>query len=248
MDPAFLAAGAAATLLTGISKGGFGGGIGGIAVPILALVISPLQAVGVMAPVLIAMDVLGIWFYRAQVDGRLMRIILPAGLVGTALGWALFRMMSDDWIRILLGIISVTFVAWNLVTRKPRAENPSVAKGRFWACVSGFTSFVAHSGSPPLAVFLLGLKIDKAAYVGTVTVFFTVLNAIKIVPYWELGLFTRENLVATAWLLPIALFGIWLGVQLNQRVSQVMFFRIVNLMLGISGVKLLWDGISALAG
>lgn len=248
MDFAFLAAGTAAVLISGISKGGFGGGVGGVSVPIMALAISPASAVAIMAPILIAMDILGLWFYRQQVDRKLLAIILPAGIVGTGLGWLFFRSLDDNWIRLILGVISVVFVAYNLSSSKPKVENPSRTKGWFWSTVSGFTSFIAHSGSPPLAVFLLGLKIDKAAYVGTVTVFFTVLNAIKIVPYYELGLFSRENLTTAAWLLPVAFVGIWLGVKLNRHISPKGFFRMVNAMLFVSGVKLLYDGVKGLLG
>lgn len=246
MDIAFYVAAAVATLISGISKGGFGGGIGGIAVPIMSLAMSPIQAVAIMAPILILMDFIGLFFFQGQMDRRIMRIILPAGVVGSGIGWALFSYLDENWIRILLGLISVVFVAWNIATTKPVVEHPSRAKGWFWAAMSGVTSFVAHAGSPPIAVYLLGMKIDKATYVGTITVFFMVMNLLKVVPYYELGLFTAPTLITAAWMIPIAFAGVWAGVTLQRHVSQTRFFQLVNLMLLVSGVKLLYDGIKGL--
>lgn len=248
MDPAFYLAAIAATLLAGISKGGFGGGLGGLSVPILALTTAPSQAVAIMAPILITMDLLGLAFYRNRTDRRILRIILPAGLAGTLIGWALFSHLSDHWIRVMLGVISLVFVAWNLSKTKPAVEHPSRAKGWFWAGLSGLTSFVAHAGSPPLSVYLLGLKIDKEAYVGTVAMFFLTMNLLKVVPYWELGLFTPAALSTAAWMVPVAFAGIWTGVMLQRRVSPARFFQIANLMLLISGTKLLYDGVRGLLG
>jgi len=54
-DPIFIAAAIFAVLITGISKGGLGG-LGLFAVPIMSLSISPVQAAGIMLPILIAID------------------------------------------------------------------------------------------------------------------------------------------------------------------------------------------------
>jgi uncharacterized membrane protein YfcA len=248
LDSTFYLAAIAATLLAGLSKGGFGGGLGGLSVPILSLTIAPSQAVAIMAPILITMDLMGYFIYRRQIDRRILRIILPGGLAGTLIGWALFSHLNDHWIRVMLGVIALVFVAWNLSKSKPAAEHPSRIKGWFWAGMSGLTSFVAHAGSPPLSVYLLGLKIDKEAYVGTVAMFFMTINLLKVVPYWELGLFTPEVLRVALWMVPVALGGIWIGVTLQRRVSPTRFFQIANLMLLISGTKLLYDGIRGVLG
>ena len=144
-NPWFYVAAIPAIILTGISKGGFGSGIGGIAVPMMALVISPAQAAAIMLPILMVMDVVGVLAYRRSWDRAAMRIILPAGLVGIVIGWLTFRYLNDYAIRLLLGVIAVGFVLNVAVRRGLPAEKPAPAKGRFWSMVSGFTSFVANS-------------------------------------------------------------------------------------------------------
>ncbi len=245
-DPTFVIVAITAVLVSGISKAGFGGGVGGLSVPIMSLAIAPADAAAIMLPILVIMDIAGLWYYRAKVDEANMRIIIPAGLVGSALGWWLFNAMDEHWIRIVLGVISVSFALFNASSRKPRLAHPSKIKGWFWAGMSGFTSFVAHSGGAPLSVYLLGQKMDKAVFVGTNMVFFCVMNAVKVIPYFFLGLLATRNLSTAAVLSPIALIGVGMGIWLNRHLSPVGFYRLVTLMMFGSGVKLLYDGVVGL--
>ena len=245
-DPTVFAVCVAAVLVSGISKAGFGGGVGGLSVPIMSLVITPVDAAAIMLPILVLMDIAGLWYYRARIDRANMRIIVPAGLVGSLLGWWFFNSMNEHWIRILIGLISVSFALYNAARRKPVLAHPSPVKGWFWAGTSGFTSFVAHSGGAPLAVYLLGQRMEKAVFVGTNMVFFCIMNAIKIVPYAFLGLLDTRNLSASSALAPAALAGVALGIWLIRRLSPVGFYRLVTLLMFISGAKLLHDGIGGL--
>src|SRR3989304_2206826 len=123
-----------------------------------------------------------------------MRVILPAGLVGVLLGWLTFRFLADYWLRILLGVISIGFVLYNVLPRAPKLARPSDAKGRFWAALSGLTSFIAHAGGAPPHRPLPPQKLDKAVFAGTSLVFFAAINAAKVLPYLLLGLFDATNL------------------------------------------------------
>jgi uncharacterized protein len=245
-NPWFYVAAIPAIILTGISKGGFGSGIGGIAVPMMALVISPAQAAAIMLPILMVMDVVGVLAYRRSWDRLAMRIILPAGLVGIVIGWLTFRYLNDYAIRLLLGVIAIGFVLNVAVRRGLPAEKPAPAKGRFWSMVSGFTSFVAHAGGPPLNVWLIPQRLDKAVFVGTTVMFFTAINAAKVVPYLALGLFDARNLATSIVLFPVAIAGIFLGIFLQRRLSAVGFLKIVYALLLLAGVKLAYDGLMGL--
>lgn len=245
-DPLFWAVAIPAVVLTGISKGGLGGSAGGVATPVMALTISPAQAAAVMLPVLCAMDLAGIRAYLGRWDRRLMRIILPAGLLGTAIGTFTFRQLDDNWIRILLGVIALGFLAYNLYPRSAPRRKPSDGEGWFWCTLAGFTSFVSHTGSPPLLVYVLPQKLDKVVFISTLLVFFAALNYAKIVPYWWLGLFDFRNLATSLALIPIGIAGTWLGVWLQTRIDAAWFYRIVHLLLLFTGSRLLYDGITQL--
>jgi uncharacterized protein len=243
-DPLFYLVAFFAVMLTGIAKGGLGLA-GGLSVPILALVISPVQAAAVMLPILVVMDIAAAWAYRRAWDRNIMKVILPAGVAGVALGALIFKFLDDNLIRIIVGLIAVGFVLNSL--RKPRIDpaRPSKAKGGFWGAVAGLTSFVAHAGAPPLSVYLLPLRLDPALHVGTSTVFFLFLNLFKLLPYFALGLFSAENIGTSLVLMPLGVLGALAGIWLRKRISVSAFFRISYVLLALIGIKLLYDGFGA---
>lgn len=247
-DPWFYAAAIPAVLLAGISKGGFGHGAGMFATPLLALTIPVPQAVAILLPIIIAMDLTGVWAYRRNFSGDNLRLIFIGGLAGVVLGTLTFRYFDEALVRILLGAISIGFVMQRFLRRASAQPAPrSVAKGLFWSTCAGLTSTIAHAGGPPLSVYLLPQRMDKAVMVGTTVIFFAVINLVKVGPYAWLGLFDRRTLYTALVLLPLAPLGIWLGVFTMRRLSQDVFYRVCYALLLVVGLKLLWDGVARLA-
>lgn len=245
-DPAFWAIGLLAVFLTGISKGGLGGGAGGVSTPLLSLVISPFTAAAVMLPVLCVMDVFGIRAYLWKWDGALVQRIVAGGLVGCLAGAATFSVMSENWIRILLGVVALGFLAITHLPRRRAPLPPSNRAGFLWTVLSGYTSFVTHAGGPPALIYLLGLRLEKTVFIATSLVYFASLNYAKIVPYVYLGLFDARILATAAALLPVGIAGIYFGVWLQKRIDARLFYRIVYTLLFVSGAKLLYDGVTHL--
>lgn len=244
-DPFFWLAAIPGVLLFGISKGGFAGGFGIVTVPLMALAVSPVQAAAILLPILLAMDVGAVLAYRKTWDRGLMKVLLPAALLGIAIGTATFRLLSADAIKLLLGAIAIGFVLYRALRRDASGApaRPSVAKGAFWATLSGLTSFIAHAGGPPLSVYMLPLRLPPTLLVGTIVMLFAVINWSKVLPYWWLGLFSAQNFATSAALMPVGLAGVALGVWLHKRVDEVLFYRLVYAFLLLTGLKLLYDGI-----
>jgi len=248
-DPLFFAAAVPAVLVMGVSKGGFGSGLGLMATPLVALTVPTPQAAAILLPILMVMDVTGLFAYRGTFHRGNLLLLLAGGVTGIALGTLTFRHFSEAGIRLLLGAMAITFVVHRLRlggTKAP-AVAPSRPRGFFWSTVAGLTSTISHAGGPPLNVYLLPLKLDKAVLVGTTVIFFAVINAAKVVPYFWLGLFDAGNLLTSLVLAPLAPVGIVLGVWLMRRLSQEVFYRVAYAMLVIVGAKLLWDGARGLA-
>ena len=244
-DPLFLLLAVAAVMISGISKGGFGGGLGILAVPLLALTVSPVTAAAIVAPLLCAMDIVGLRAYWGRWDRRMLALMIPGAFLGMALAAITFDMISVDGMRLLLGGIALVFGLhfWlqPLMGRLSPVMRPWM--GPFAGALSGFTSFVAHAGGPPVQVLLLGMRLDKTRYVATTVGFFTVINYIKLVPYTAMGFFTPATLVTSALLLPLAVFGMWAGVKLHGTIPQQTFFRLCYAMLVVVGLKLTADGL-----
>ncbi len=244
-DPWFFVAAVPALLIIGISKGGFGGGLGVVGVPMMALVISPTQAAAILLPVLCLMDLVGLYSYRGDWDRSLMRVLAPGAVAGIVLGAFTFAITSEDAVRLIVGGIAVGFTVWQWGVRRlveERRAQPSVIAGSFWAGVSGYTSFIAHAGGPPVSVYLLPLRLNKTTFVGTTVVYFTVVNYAKLIPYGLLGQFDATNLATSAVLLPLAPLGVWLGVVLHRRMQEGALYAVVYAALLVTGLKLLWDG------
>lgn len=244
VDPWFYAAAVPAVLLMGLSKSGFGAGFGSLAVPIMALAIPVPQAAAIMLPLLAVMDALGVAAYVKHVDRALIRLLLPAGLVGTVVGTVLFGVLSPQVVAGVVGALTLLFLAQRLFF-PPRADAPPPPRWLGWTLgvASGFTSFVAHAGAPPVNAYVLPLRLPPLTFAATMAVFFAVVNASKWGPYAWLGLIDLRNMATALVLMPLAPLGVWVGVRLVHRVSTVWFYRLVYAGMLLTGVKLLWDAV-----
>jgi len=233
-----------AILIVGISKSGFGGGLGVLAVPLMSLVIPPPQAAAILLPLLIVMDWFTIWHYRKNWDKRNLKILLPAAILGIFFGSLFFRYLSNAHIRILVGVLAVLFVANYFIKRQSvKHHGADVPRGLLWGSIAGFTSFGVHAGGPPINIYLLPQQLDKSIFVGTTVLFFTIVNLIKVVPYMLLGQFSTGNLLTSLVLAPLAPLGVWLGVKLHYKVNEKLFYTLCYIFLFVTGLKLLYDGI-----
>jgi uncharacterized membrane protein YfcA len=247
-NPWFYVAAVPAILITAISKGGFAGGLGILAVPLMSLVLPPSQVAGIMLPILCVMDAVGLWAYRRAWDAASLRILMPAAILGNIAGTVSFRWLDDQAIKFIVGVIAVAFtVSYWLAkgARKPPAR-PDWRKGTFWGAVSGFTSFVSHVGGQPLNVYLLPLKLEKTVYVGTTVVYFAWVNFTKLPAYYYLGQLSPPNLATSLVLSPLAPLGMLLGIWLHGRINTVLFYRIIYALVFVSGSKLVFDGIAGM--
>ncbi|HXX83079.1 MAG TPA: sulfite exporter TauE/SafE family protein [Casimicrobiaceae bacterium] len=247
-DPLFYAIAIPVVLLTGISKTGIPGLFGGMAVPFLSLVIPPVQAAALMLPVLCFIDLFGLRTFRGIYDRRNMPILLAGLAIGVVLGMLVFTLVPRDFMRILIGTIAVAFALNNIFgwARNRPPTKASWPRGIFWSSLSGLTSFVAHAGSPPIMAYLLPQRLDRKIYVGTTVWFFFASNYAKLIPYAYLGQLDLTNLATAAVLLPFVPVGVKLGVFVQGKLDEKVFYQLSYwALLGI-GLKLLYDGTSAL--
>jgi len=240
--PGFWAAAVLASVLVGLSKGGLPV-VGMLGVPVLALVISPVAAAGLLLPVFVLSDMFGLYAYRHSFDRRVLAILIPAATLGVALGWATASVTPERLVTALVGGIGTVFSLSLLLRRgaEPPARPARVGAGTFWGALAGFTSFVSHAGAPPYQVFVLPLRLEKTVFAGTTTILFAYVNAIKLVPYWALGQLSGANLKTAPMLVIPAVLAVFAGVRLVKVLPQALFFRLVVWALLAVSLKLLWD-------
>jgi len=246
-NPWFYVAAVPAMIILGISKGGFGT-IGILHIPILAMAISPVQAAGIVLPILVVSDVIAVFAYRRKYDWGVLKIMIPGALLGIAIGWLTAAWVTEHQIRLIVGIVSVLFAVdyWLRHKRNVIAHQPNVAKGVFWGTVTGFVSFVSHSGGTPFQMYTAPLRLNPLVFAGTSVIFFAVTNAVKVIPYFFLGQFDRENLITAAVIAPIALPSVFLGVWLVKRIDPVTFYDLIYALIFLVGLFLVWQGAASI--
>jgi uncharacterized membrane protein YfcA len=249
-DPVFIVAAIISVTLLGLAKGGFSG-IGALGTPIMALAISPVAAAGILLPILIVQDVVSVWSFRHSWDRWIVAWMLPGGLLGVALGWAFAEVLPVDAVLTALGAITLVFGLWRLwVERGGRvvaASNSPGWVGSLFGVAMGFTSQVAHAGGPPFQIWVTPRRLEHLTYVGTSSIAFAILNWVKVPAYIALGEFTRENLIVSAVMMPVAILSTLLGVWLIRKIDPARFYGLIYLLMVLLGAKLLWDGATALA-
>jgi hypothetical protein len=122
-----------AAFIVGASKGGVPG-VGILAVPVLAQIISPVVAAGLLLPLLVLSDFYGLWLYRKNYDLWNIKIMVFASTIGIVIGWATARYNSDDLVKLLVGVIGIWYsIDLYLKSRRSNEPKPAdVPRGLFW--------------------------------------------------------------------------------------------------------------------
>ena len=250
VDPWFYAAAVPAVILTGLSKGGFGGAVGLIGVPMMALAMPPVQAAAILLPILCLMDVVSVWTWWGVYDRRTLVDMMPSAVVGIGLGWLTAAFVTEEMVRLIVGAVAIAFVLrWIYVQIRHGASHsasPNRVAAAFWGTIAGFTSFVARVGGPPFQIYALPLRLDPKVLSGTSAILFAATNALKLVPYFALGQFDTTNLTASAVLMPLAPLSTIAGAWLVRRMRPETFYPFTYATVALVAVKLLWDGIAGL--
>jgi uncharacterized membrane protein YfcA len=239
----FFVVAAIAAFLVGASKGGLPM-VGALGVPLMALVMPPVAAAAMLLPVYIVSDMVGLWAYRKQFDKRNLVILLPAMIFGVGIGWATARITEEWMVTLLVGLVGLYYCLTILLKKADAPPKPAdVPRGIFWGTITGFTSFVSHTGGPPYQTYVLPQKLPKMVFAGTSTIAFAVINVVKLLPYWALGQFNPTNLELAAMLSPVAIAGAVIGYKLTAIIPEKLFYRLVEVALFIVSLKLIYDAL-----
>jgi uncharacterized membrane protein YfcA len=210
----------------------------------MALAVTVPEAAAILMPVLFFIDVLGVAAFRKNLDLQLLKFLLPCGLLGTLIGFLLFRALDAKVVAAMVGGFTLLFLAQRLLfAPRPDAPAPPRWVGALLTTTSGFTSFVAHAGGPPISAYVIPLRLSPVLFASTLSCFFFVVNLSKWIPYGLLGLLDWRNLATSLVLLPFVPLGVWAGVRMARRIRPELFYRFLYIGMFLTGSKLLWDGL-----
>ena len=242
--PVFYVMLAVVICLIGLSKGGFGGTMGALATPLLALIMPANQVVGLLLPILIIADVFAVASHWKKWDKKLVLLLLPGAVLGVLIGTVFITNVSPLILRRALGIIALLFAVYKFfepiilgaVRYQPRNWHGLTA-----GTVAGFSSSLAHTGGPPITMYLLMQNLPPRMFVATSALFFMALNWIKVPTYFYAGLFDFNLLWQVAWLLPLLPLSVWVGKSIATKINKAIFDRIMVFFLALSGILLLLE-------
>jgi uncharacterized membrane protein YfcA len=231
-------------------KGAFGGGLAALGIPLISLVMDPISAGTLIAPLFIVMDIVAFRYWKPSTWSRPdLYWLVPPMVFGIGAGFWLMSLLNPHWVGILIALVTLGFAAqWFLggsrIVVRPRSRWRATLAG----ATSGIATMVAHTGSPPVAIYLLSIGLSKSIYAGTTSMYFTVANAVKVGPWLLLG-----QPDAKLWLLmllctSVVPLGVWIGWRMHQRLDQRQLYSLCYVLLVVTSLKLLWDGVRGLSG
>lgn len=244
-----LIVGLACALLIGMAKGGLAGGLGTLVVPVMSLSMDPRAAAAITLPILIISDWFAITAYWGKGHRGHLKVLLIGAVLGILVGTLTFQFVSEPAMRLLMGLLAIGFVLSRWFGASHTAQTPQpeeTGPGIFWGAISGFTSFTAHAGGPPFQIYMMPKGQDKLTFQATNVIFFTLVNLVKLPPYIMLGQFSKPILWSALTVMPAAAIGVFLGYRLQKVIPELLFFKVMNVLLFITGIKLAWDGAHAL--
>jgi uncharacterized membrane protein YfcA len=234
----------AVTFLVSISKGGLGGMAGTLSTPLLALVMPVNQALGLLLPIMLLADVFSIAFHWKRWNGRLVWLLIPGAVVGVTIGTYFITNVSTQVLKIGLAVIALLFVLYKLLEKRILGSVKYQEKnwhGWLAGTTAGFTSAMAHSGVPPISIYLMLHDVTPTVFVATSVLFYAILNWVKVPYYYFTGMFDFPRLWQIAWILPIVPFGVWFGRWLVIKVPKQIFENIILALLVITALILILD-------
>ena len=187
-----------------MGKAGFGLGLPILAIPLMSLFIPPLQALAILVIPLIFMDLVTIKRFWKLWNIELIKSMIPLTFLGVIIGTITYSFLSDNSIRIILGIISCSFGIEYFINKNKEVSSSTKISGKIWSSLAGFTSFTIHAGGLPLSFYLLPMKLDRRIYVSTLAIVFLALNLFKTIPYAYFGQINFDNLLTSFFIIAIS--------------------------------------------
>jgi len=231
-------------LMVGISKAGITG-LGLLSIALFAHVFpSSKQASGLILPLLIFGDFVAVLSYRTHTQWPYLWKLMPWTAVGVVLGYFALGHISDRTTRYMIGVIIVSLCVLGF-WRRYLAVQSQESEAWHWALAAalgiaaGFITLVANAAGPLMAIYLVAMRLPKLQFVGTVAVFFMVLNLFKVPFMVDLGLITVQSFKFNLMLAPAVFLGALAGRWILIRINQRLFEDLVLALSAIAGILLI---------
>ena len=240
---------AAGLLLGGVLKGATGAGAPILAILLIALYHDVPTAVAVFVVPNILSNIWQSWQYRRE------RLPAPfsvpfalAGALGAALGTWLLAALPGSALSTLVAVVVLAYVGFRLARPDWRLEYArAVPAAAPLGLLAGVLQGASGISAPVSITFLNAMRLERLAFVATISVFFLAMGLVQLPAMLALGLMT-PTLLGASLLAMLPLFaGMPLGAWLARRVSRSAFDRVILALLAIMALKLILEALGATA-
>jgi uncharacterized membrane protein YfcA len=211
-----------------------------VSAPILAHVL-PLSTV---IPALALTDFAASWANGFRLGGHVVRKevlrLVPAMVIGSALGaWLLFAVP----VRTLMLLLGIFVVLYALNGLRPKAPQPPLAAGWAWwfGGAGGVLSALFGAGGWVYSMYLVRRLDDPQQIRATQTAVLTVSSSIRVLLFLVAGTYFNLALVLLVLaLLPAMALGLYVGHRITLRLDRKRFLQVLYGVLLLTGGSLLW--------
>jgi len=232
----------AAVLFSALIRGLAGFGFSISAVPLLSLVLPPVEAV-VLA--LLLQLVVGLYDFitlRKEADWPSIKRLIVGAIVGTPIGFFALTALDPNLARIVIAI-AVLLGLVLLLTYKPRAPSPNNTLAVVAGAAAGVFSGLAGMPGPPVIAYYIGIGMYPKQTRASLMVFFFFVSAIATPGIVLAGELDLKVAVLVAASVPSLALGTWVGTQVFARLNSGQFRTIAIAVMAISGVIGGWRGV-----
>ena len=231
-----------AALLIGLSKGGIGGPLPTmLATLMISQRVSVATAVALAVPMLMVGDAFALYTYWGTWDRRHSWALIPGGAVGVAIGLFMLRGLPDRSLRVGLGVAGLIVTGYKIFShwRGPEHHQHREWHGPVAGLLSGAASAMLNAGGPPITSYLLLQPITPTVFMGTNTLFFAVINLLKLPGSLAAGVVKPTALAWSLAFCPLVALGVYLGRFFIARIEPRVFDHIMTAVLVIACVWLI---------
>ena len=230
----------------GFAKSGVSGA-GILAVPLMAYIFLPKQSTGILLPLLIAGDIIGVLIYRKHAKWKHILMALPWAFAGIAAGWIFMKYsdISQELFKIFIGMVVILMIITGEWFQRTNNEKTKLIPHTWWfaaiiGITGGITTMTANAAGPVWAIYLLAIGLPKNNFIGTTAWIFLILNTSKVPFSWDLGFITRETLIFNLEMLPAVVLGSFVGVKTVKYINNQTFSLFVKIFAALAAGYLIF--------
>ncbi len=230
---------AVAAFIVGFTKTSVGG-MGILAVLLMALAFPGKASPGILLPMLIIADIFAVIYYRRSCQWNVIIKIFPLTAIGVFIGYFLVDIIAQDVFEKSLGILILAMLTLSFVLEKygNRLSNSKIFIG-ITGIAAGIATMMGNAAGPIFGIYLLQMGLPKKQFVGTRSWFFLLINIFKLPFSANLGLISFETLKLNAISIPIISLGAYCGYAFLKMINLDTFKWLIRIAVLIAAIRLI---------